>query len=74
MTAGIGLAAYNQLLAMPLMAKSKMKFGLVTYMWGYDWDLPTLITNCEKTGLLGVELRTQHAHKVEINLSSGTAR
>jgi sugar phosphate isomerase/epimerase len=70
MTAGIGLAAYNQLLAMPLMAKSKMKFGLVTYMWGYDWDLPTLITNCEKTGLLGVELRTQHAHKVEINLSS----
>ena len=70
MTAGIGLAAYNQLLAMPLMAKSKMKFGLVTYMWGYDWDLPTLIANCEKTGLLGVELRTQHAHKVEINLSS----
>jgi sugar phosphate isomerase/epimerase len=69
MTAGIGLAAYNQLLAMPLMANSRMKFGLVTYMWGYDWDLPTLITNCEKAGLLGVELRTQHAHKVEINLS-----
>ncbi len=46
-----------------------MKFGLVTYQWGRDWDLPTLIANCEKSGLLGVELRTEHAHKVEIDLS-----
>src|SRR5690606_1586657 len=35
-----------------------------------DWDLPTLIANCEKTGLLGVELRTQHAHGVETNLNA----
>lgn len=69
-TAGIGLTAFNHLSAMPLLAKSKMKFGLVTYMWGYDWDLPTLIANCEKTGLMGLELRTEHAHKVEINLST----
>jgi len=68
--AGIGLTALNNLSAMPLMAKSKMRLGLVTYMWGFDWDLPTLIANCEKTGLLGVELRTQHAHKVETNLSA----
>ena len=68
-TAGIGLAAFNNLSAMPLPAKQKMHFGLVTYMWGADWDLPTLIANCEKTGYLGVELRTQHAHKVETNLS-----
>ncbi len=68
-TAGIGLAAFNNLSAMPLPAKQKMQFGLVTYMWGADWDLPTLIANCEKTGYLGVELRTQHAHKVETNLS-----
>ena len=47
-----------------------MKFGLVTYEWGKDWDLPTLITNCESTGVLGVELRTQHAHAVEIDLSA----
>jgi sugar phosphate isomerase/epimerase len=52
------------------MVKGKMKFGLVTYLWGRDWDLPTLIANCEKTGLLGVELRAEHAHKVEKNLSS----
>jgi len=51
-------------------AGPRMKFGLVTYQWGRDWDLPTLIANCEKSGLWGVELRTEHAHKVEINLSS----
>jgi sugar phosphate isomerase/epimerase len=50
--------------------KSKMRLGLVTYQWGKDWDLPTLITNCEKTGLLGVELRTEHSHGVEINLTA----
>lgn len=50
--------------------KENMKFGLVTYQWGRDWDLPTLIANCEKSGLLGVELRTEHAHKVEINLTA----
>jgi len=47
-----------------------MKLGLVTYLWGRDWDLPTLIANCEKTGFLGVELRTQHAHGVETSLSA----
>lgn len=44
-------------------------FGLVTYQWAKDWDLPTLIENCVKTQVLGVELRTTHAHKVEPNLS-----
>jgi len=50
--------------------KANMKLGLVTYLWGKDWDLPTLIANCERTGLLGVELRTQHAHGVEAILSA----
>ena len=45
-----------------------ISFGLVTYMWGADWDLPTLLKNCKKTGALGVELRTTHAHKVEPDL------
>jgi len=53
---------------------SRMKFGLVTYQWGRDWDLPTLIANCTKTKVLGVELRTQHAHKVESNLSAQQRR
>jgi sugar phosphate isomerase/epimerase len=52
----------------------KMKFGLVTYLWGQHWDLPTVIANCEKSGLLGVELRVDHAHKVEANLTEAQRR
>ncbi len=46
-----------------------MKLGLVTYQWGKDMTLPELISACERTGFRGVELRTQHAHAVEVNLS-----
>lgn len=53
---------------------SRMRFGLVTYQWGRDWDLPTVIANCEKTGVLGVELRTEHAHGVESNLTAQQRR
>ncbi|MEN6576378.1 MAG: DUF6807 family protein [Phycisphaerales bacterium] len=53
---------------------SKMRFGLVTYLWGQDWDLPTVIANCEKTGVLGVELRTEHAHGVEAALTEAQRR
>jgi len=48
---------------------SKMQIGLVTYQWGKDMDLPTLISSCEKSGVLGVELRTTHKHGVERSLS-----
>jgi sugar phosphate isomerase/epimerase len=46
-----------------------MKLGMVTYMWGAKWDLPTLIGNCRKTGFEGAELRTTHKHGVEISLN-----
>lgn len=46
-----------------------MKLGLVTYQWGKSMDLMTLIDTCEKSGVLGVELRTEHAHGVEPSLS-----
>jgi sugar phosphate isomerase/epimerase len=49
--------------------ESSLAFGLVTYMWGADWDLPTLLENCAKTGVFGVELRTTHAHGVEPTLN-----
>jgi sugar phosphate isomerase/epimerase len=68
--AGAGLALIDPFSAKAMMKKSKMKLGLVTYQWGKDWDLPTLIANCEKTGLLGIELRTEHAHEVEANLTA----
>ncbi|HWA97247.1 MAG TPA: sugar phosphate isomerase/epimerase family protein [Pirellulales bacterium] len=46
-----------------------MLLGLVTYMWGAEWDLPTIIKNCELTGFKGVELRSGHKHGVEPTLS-----
>ncbi|HTN05896.1 sugar phosphate isomerase/epimerase family protein [Agriterribacter sp.] len=67
--AGLGLTTAGALSSF-YTSGPRMRFGLVTYQWGRDWDLPTLLTHCEKTGLWGVELRTQHAHKVEINLSA----
>jgi len=66
---------FDRLLAFaPGLPGSKMRLGLVTYLWGQDWDLDTLIANCAKTKLLGVELRTQHAHKVESNLNASQRR
>jgi sugar phosphate isomerase/epimerase len=67
---GIALAFFKDLPELIKSAPAGMKFGLVTYQWGRDWDLPTLLSNCEKTGLLGVELRVQHAHKVESDLNA----
>ena len=46
-----------------------MKLGLVTYNMAKDWDVTTIIENCAATGFRGVELRTTHAHNVEVNLS-----
>ena len=55
-------------------AAHKMRLGLVTYLWGQDWDLPTLIANCEKTKILGVELRVQHKHGVKLGMSADERR
>jgi sugar phosphate isomerase/epimerase len=44
------------------------KLGLVTYNLAKDWDINTIIKNCEATGFEGVELRTTHKHGVEISL------
>jgi sugar phosphate isomerase/epimerase len=68
--AGIGISAARYLPEFPVAAGHGMQFGLVTYLWAKDWDLPTIIANCEKTGYRGVELRTQHAHGVETNLNA----
>lgn len=65
--AGVGLSFLEP--AAVFAKKPKMNLGLVTYQWGKDWDLPTLLANCEEAGLLGVELRTEHAHGVETSLS-----
>jgi sugar phosphate isomerase/epimerase len=51
-----------------------MKLGIVTYMWGAEWDLPTLIKNCAETGFEGVELRSTHKHGVEPTLTAEQRR
>lgn len=73
-----GVALSTMALALPggeffaanVKKNSKMKIGLVTYLWGKDWDVPTIIRNCEKSKVLGVELRTEHKHGVEPTLNS----
>ncbi len=43
--------------------------GLVTYNLAANWDIETIIKNCEETGFVGAELRTTHKHGVEPSLS-----
>ena len=47
----------------------KMKLGIVTYNIAKDWDVDTIIKNCAETKFQGVELRTSHAHGVEVALT-----
>jgi sugar phosphate isomerase/epimerase len=48
---------------------AKLRLGLVTYNLAKDWDVATIIKNCEQAKFEGVELRTTHAHGVEVTLS-----
>ncbi len=48
---------------------SKIRLGTVTYNLAKDWDVPTIIRNCEEAKFDGVELRTSHAHGVEVALN-----
>ncbi|MCS7238707.1 MAG: sugar phosphate isomerase/epimerase [Thermoguttaceae bacterium] len=67
---GVVVASASQLTNLAAWASqaaegAAMRLGLVTYLWGKDWDLPTLLANCRKAEIFGVELRTEHAHGVE---------
>jgi sugar phosphate isomerase/epimerase len=65
----VSQAADNQP-ASVLTGKPRMKIGLVTYDLAKDWTIDTIIKNCEAAQFSGVELRTTHAHGVEISLSA----
>lgn len=56
--------------------RAKTRFGFTTYQWGQDWDVPTLIANCRKAEVFGVELRTSqsYAHRVELDLNAEQRR
>ena len=46
-----------------------LHLGIVTYNIAKDWDIETLIRNCEEAKIEGVELRATHAHGVEVSLT-----
>ncbi|MBC7286917.1 MAG: TIM barrel protein [Armatimonadetes bacterium] len=51
-----------------------MELGIVTYDIARDWDLETLLAECEKLGYRWIELRTTHAHGVELSLTPDQRR
>ena len=53
-------------------APRDFKLGLVTYNLAKDWDIETIIKNCEATDFEGAELRTTHKHGVEPALSKAS--
>jgi sugar phosphate isomerase/epimerase len=68
--AAAGLAGVHPL-GQPILAQSPPRrkgprVGTVTYNIAKDWDVPTIIKNLTEAGMHGVELRTTHAHGVEI--------
>lgn len=70
---GLALSGVNGLAAAkvemnPALGGGGFHLGTVTYNLGKDWDLATLIKNCEQTGFEAVELRTGHKHGVEPTL------
>ena len=44
-----------------------LRLGTITYNLGRSWDIETIIRNCTNTKFEGVELRSTHAHGVEID-------
>jgi len=46
-----------------------LQLGTITYNIAKDWDLPTILKRLDALHYQGVELRTTHAHKVEVNLN-----
>ncbi len=54
--------------------KGNLHLGLVTYNVAKEWDVDTIIKNCTETKFEGAELRTTHAHKVELDLTAKQRR
>jgi sugar phosphate isomerase/epimerase len=46
-----------------------LKIGIVTYNLAKDWSLETIFKNLQEAKYQGVELRTTHAHGVEVALT-----
>lgn len=46
-----------------------LKIGVMTYTLAQKWDIETIIKNLSAAGYQTVELRTTHAHGIEVSLS-----
>ncbi len=46
-----------------------LKIGIMTYTIARKWDIETIIRICSEAGYQTVELRTTHAHGVEVTLT-----
>ena len=53
----------------PRASRKGPKLGTVTYNIAKGWNIETIIKNLTEIGMEGVELRTTHAHGVEISLT-----
>jgi sugar phosphate isomerase/epimerase len=67
-SADLGRAATNVDDSPPL------RIGLMTYRLGQQWDVDTIIKNCQEAQWEHAELRTTHAHGVEVELSQAQRR
>ena len=72
--AGLGSLGRRLVAARERRPGDGLQYGLVTYLWGQSWKLPTLLANCERARCLGVELRSTHAHGVEPSLNKQQRR
>lgn len=62
----------------PAQKPPRFRFGLATYEWGKDWDVPTILANLTKAKVHSVELKTaitrrdgtpfRYPHGVELDL------
>jgi sugar phosphate isomerase/epimerase len=77
-TSGVAVAGLGNLLtvdapclsaASPKVGMPGFKLGMVTYELGKDWDVETIIKNCEATGFEAVEPRSTHKHGIELSLN-----
>ena len=50
--------------------KPALRIGLMTYRLGQDWDVATIIKNCQEAQWEHAELQTTHAHGVEVGFQS----
>ncbi len=67
-SAGISAIDYRKQEALTF-NRHPLKIGIMTYTIAKDWDIETIIKNLTEAEYKTVELRTTHAHGVEVDLT-----